>query len=411
MAEELPKSPPDKAGGPLPLANRTSALIGSVIDSSTRLLAQQQHDIVRFAMGAPGEDLLPLAELDEAFAYASTGRYDYGESQGEPALVKEIIKLSSEMGLETSEERIVVTNGAMQGLDLAFKLLINPGDVVLVESPTYPNGYATATSYEAQAVSAPLDSEGLVVEALPDLVRKIGKPPKVIYTIPTFQNPTGVTLSLERRLQLIELATKWGSVIIEDDPYSMLRFAGSPVPSLLELSPRNPAIFRVQSFSKILAPGLRVGWIDVDPRLQALAVNAKQAIDTCTNVPNQRAVARLLERNVLEGHLARLLPLYRERKSEMSSSLASVFGNTVTQTEPEGGFFVWVNFINELATLDTEKLFPTALAEGVAFVPGSAFSADGAFVNSLRLSFATSSPDRIREGVHRLKRAIGLMES
>jgi 2-aminoadipate transaminase len=393
-----------------PLARRSEHLLGSVIDSSTGLLARQSHDIVRFAMGAPEEDLLPVAELDEAFAKAALGRYDYGESAGEPALREEIIRLSHSVGVETSDDRIVVTNGAMQGLDLAFKLLVDPGDLVFVETPTYPNGYSTAKSYEAEVVSAPHDSQGLVVEALPDLVARLGRPPTIIYTIPTFQNPTGVTLSRERRVLLLELAEKWGTIIIEDDPYSMLRFEGDPVPSFLELSPANPLVFRIQTFSKLLAPGLRIGWIDVDPELQKLAVNAKQAVDTCTNVPNQMAVAHLLADNVLESHRARLLPLYAERKNAMIDALSSTFSDSIRYTEPEGGFFVWATFVGELAHLNTQDLFPTALAEGVAYVPGGAFSHDTDLSNSLRLCFATSSPDRIRDGVQRLQRSVDLSE-
>jgi 2-aminoadipate transaminase len=393
-----------------PLARRSEHLLGSVIDSSTGLLARQSHDVVRFAMGAPEEDLLPVAELDEAFAKAALGRYDYGESAGEPALREEIIRLSHSVGVETSDDRIVVTNGAMQGLDLAFKLLVDPGDLVVVETPTYPNGYSTAKSYEAEVVSAPHDSQGLMVEALPDLVARLGRPPTIIYTIPTFQNPTGVTLSRERRVLLLELAEKWGTIIIEDDPYSMLRFEGDPVPSFLELSPANPLVFRIQTFSKLLAPGLRIGWIDVDPELQKLAVNAKQAVDTCTNVPNQMAVAHLLADNMLESHRARLLPLYAERKNAMIDALSSTFSDSVRYTEPEGGFFVWATFVGELAHLNTQNLFPTALAEGVAYVPGGAFSHDTDLSNSLRLCFATSSPDRIRDGVQRLQRSVDLSE-
>lgn len=392
----------------IPLATRAAQLTGSVIDSSTELLAQQKHDIVRFAMGAPSEDLLPVQELDEAFSTTTSGRYDYGESAGEPALRHEILKLSQEMGVTTSDDRLVVTNGAMQGLDLAFKLLVNPGDLVVVEDPTYPNGYQTAKSYEATVIAAPVDDNGLVVEALPDLVSRTGKTPKVIYTIPNFQNPTGVTLSLERKLQLLELAERWGSVIIEDDPYGMLRFAGSGVPSFSELSPDNPLIFRIQTFSKLIAPGLRVGWIDVDPTLQKLAVNAKQAMDTCTNAPNQLAVGEFLRAGHLHPHINRLLPLYKERKEAMISAIHDSFGDALTYTQPEGGFFLWGTFQNELRHVDTQDLFPVALAEGVAYIPGAAFTIDNTRNNALRLCFATSSPERIREGIQRLTQSVQL---
>lgn len=393
------------------LASRADQLTGSVIDSSTELLAQQRHDIVRFAMGAPSEDLIPMAELDQMFAQMPTGRYDYGESAGEPQLREQILALSEQMGNPTSDDRLVVTNGAMQGLDLAFKLLVNPGDLVIVENPTYPNGYQTARSYEADVVSAPVDAHGLVVDSLQEIVARSGKKPKVIYTIPNFQNPTGVTLSRERKVQLLALAEEWGSVIVEDDPYGMLRFDGTDVPSFATLGGQNPLVFRIQTFSKLIAPGLRVGWIDVDPELQKLAVNAKQAMDTCTNAPNQLVVAEFLKQGHLTPHLDRLLPLYKERKAAMKHALHETFGESISMTDPEGGFFLWATFLGERDHLDTQKLFPVALEEGIAYIPGVAFTADDSQHNALRLCFATSSPDRIREGVSRLERAVERMNS
>lgn len=393
------------------LASRADQLTGSVIDSSTELLAQQRHDIVRFAMGAPSEDLIPMAELDQMFAQMPTGRYDYGESAGEPQLREKILALSEQMGNPTRDDRLVVTNGAMQGLDLAFKLLVNPGDLVIVENPTYPNGYQTARSYEADVVSAPVDAHGLVVDSLQEIVARSGKKPKVIYTIPNFQNPTGVTLSRERKVQLLALAEEWGSVIVEDDPYGMLRFDGTDVPSFATLGGQNPLVFRIQTFSKLIAPGLRVGWIDVDPELQKLAVNAKQAMDTCTNAPNQLVVAEFLKQGHLTPHLDRLLPLYKERKAAMKHALNETFGESISMTDPEGGFFLWATFLGERDHLDTQKLFPVALEEGIAYIPGVAFTADDSQHNALRLCFATSSPDRIREGVSRLERAVERMNS
>lgn len=393
------------------LATRASELTGSVIDSSTELLAQQRHDIVRFAMGAPSEDLIPMEQLDDLFSHMPTGRYDYGESAGEPALREQILALSEQMGNPTSDDRLVVTNGAMQGLDLAFKLLVNPGDLVIVENPTYPNGYQTARSYEADVVSAPVDSHGLVVDSLREIVARSGKTPKVIYTIPNFQNPTGVTLSRERKTQLLALAEEWGSVIVEDDPYGMLRFDGTDVPSFSSLGGHNPLVFRIQTFSKLIAPGLRVGWIDVDPELQKLAVNAKQAMDTCTNAPNQLVVAKFLQQGHLAPHLDRLLPLYKERKAAMNQALSETFGESIRMTDPEGGFFLWATFMGEREQLDTQELFPAALEEGVAYIPGVAFTADNSQHNALRLCFATSSPDRIREGVSRLERAVLRVQS
>ena len=388
----------------MPRASR--ALIGSVIDSSTALLAEQEHDIVRFAMGAPSEDLMPLEALDAAFARTRHGRFDYGESEGEPRLREQILRLAEESGSPTSDDRILVTTGGMQGLDLAFKLCVDPGDLVIVEAPTYSNGNATALSYGADVVGAPTDEHGLVVDALPGIVERAGRAPKAIYTIPNFQNPMGVTLTRERKVRLLELAERWGSVVIEDDPYGMLRFGGEPVESLAEIAPGHPLVFQVRTFSKIIAPGLRTGWIDVDPETRARAIAAKQAMDTCTGVPVQQAVATFLEEGELGPHLARLKPVYRERKVAMLGELDRTFGDRIRTTDPDGGFFLWVTFDGDFAGLDTEDLFPEALAEGVAYIPGPAFTVDGSMRNALRLCFATSSPERIAEGVARLDRAI-----
>lgn len=392
---------------PAPLfADRKDLLIGSVIDASTALLAEQEHDIVRFAMGAPSEDLMPIAQLDAAFDGVRGGRYDYGETEGEPLLREQILRLSSERGIETSDDRLLVTTGAMQGLDLAFKLFVDPGDLVIVESPTYSNGSATALSYGADLLAAPVDAEGMVVEALPELVARTGKTPRAIYTIPNFQNPTGVTLSRRRRELLLELAERWNAMIVDDDPYGPLRFAGEPVPDLSSLAPGHPLVFQVRTFSKMIAPGLRTGWIDVDPAVRAVAINAKQAMDTCSSVPVQHAVSDYLASGHLASHLERLRPVYRERKLAMIDALGRHFGDRVRTTDPEGGFFLWATLQGDAAGIDSEALFPAALGDGVAYIPGPAFTTDGSMRNALRLCFATSSPERIEAGVARLARTV-----
>lgn len=381
---------------------RSKSLIGSVIDGSTALLAEQSHDIVRFAMGAPSEDLIPMTALDRAFASARGGRYDYGATEGQAELREQILRLSEFAGTPTADERLLITTGGMQGLDLAFKLFVSPGDLVVIETPTYTNGYATALSYGAQVLPVPVDGAGMVVEALPELVERAGRTPRAIYTIPTFQNPTGVTLTRRRRELLLELAERWGSVIIDDDPYGLLRFDGEHVPGFAELSPGHPLLFQVRTLSKVVAPGLRVGWIDVDPEVRRLAINAKQAMDTCTSVPVQTAVAEYLGSGGLETHIGEIRGIYRDRKNAMRFALARHFGDRAVATDPEGGFFLWLTLAEDAAGLDTEALFPAALNDGVAYIPGPAFTTDGSLNNALRLCFATSSPDRIDEGVRRL---------
>jgi 2-aminoadipate transaminase len=390
----------------LPLADRASGLVGSVIDSSTSLLQSQTHDIVRFAMGSPAHEAIPtelLAEVgQEAIGAASPDAFDYAATEGDPALREALLEMLAGTTDATSAERLTITAGGMQGLDLACKLFVDPGDLVAVESPTYTNGSATALSYQAELLEVPVDREGMVVDEL-RRAGELGRRPKVIYTIPTFQNPSGASMSLARRQELLELARSWGSVVIDDDPYGMLRFAGQELPSLHELADGDPLVFSVRTFSKIIAPGLRVGWVDTDPSLQPLLINAKQAMDTCTNLPMQRLVAAFLRAGHLEEHLAEQRRRYRLRKEAMQAALTEHFGGIARWTDPEGGFFLWVTFD---PPVDTEALFPVALAEGVAYIPGNAFSPGGRFPDALRLCFASTPPERIAEGVRRLRVAV-----
>lgn len=389
----------------LPLASRADLLVGSVIDSSTSLLARQTHDIVRFAMGSPAAEAIPTQALGEAARgeLATPDAFDYAATEGDPALRSALLEMLAGTTDETTDERLTITAGGMQGLDLAAKLFIDPGDLVTVESPTYTNGSATALAYQAELAEIEVDEHGMSIEALRAAVDRAGRTPKVIYTIPTFQNPSGTSMSLPRRRELLELARSWGSVILDDDPYGMLRFADDPVPSLHELADGDPLVFSVRTFSKIVAPGLRVGWVDADPSLAQLLIHAKQSMDTCTNLPAQRLVAHFLRSGGLEEHLETQRAEYRRRKEAMQQALAEHFGGRATWTDPEGGFFLWVSFGE---SVDTEALFPAALAEGVAYIPGDAFSPGRRFPHDLRLCFASTPPERIREGVARLARAV-----
>ena len=399
----------DPHEGRLPLASRADGLVGSVIDSSTSLLAAQTHDIVRFAMGAPAAEVIPTDEFRRlAGEVLDDSSFTYGATEGEPGLLETIIELSSQTGRPTRPERIVVTSGGMQGLDIAFKLFVDPGDLVVVESPTYTNGSGTALSYGAEILEIPMDDDGMDIEALEAQVGELGRTPRLIYTIPNFQNPSGTTLSLERRKRLLELAHEWGSVILDDDPYGELRFAGQEVPSFAELSPEDPLVFSVRTFSKVLAPGLRVGWIDADPRLRDLVIAAKQAMDTCTNVPNQHVVERFIRQGGYQEHLEGLRTEYRRRKEAMDASIAQVAGDRVVTTDPQGGFFLWVTLQGEDARISTSRLFEIALAEGVAFIPGPALSPSGRFQDAFRLCFASSTPERTEEGLQRLARALDI---
>lgn len=391
----------------LPYARRAADLVGSVIDSSTSLLQKQQHDIVRFAMGSPAPEAIPtrlLSALGEVeLGHAAADAYDYAATEGDPRLRAALLAILAGTSDAIDDERLFVTAGGMQGLDLVNKIFTDRGDLVVVESPTYTNGSATALSYGAELLEVGVDADGMRVDELADRVAAAGRPPKVIYSIPTFQNPSGTTLSLERRVALLELADRWGSVVIDDDPYGLLRFGGEELPSLYSLAQGDPKVIGVRTFSKIIAPGLRVGWLAADPALHPLLINAKQAMDTCTNVPAQRLVAAFLESGALADHLRTQREVYRGRKLAMQAALAEELGEDASWTDPDGGFFLWVTLPDDV---DTQALFEVALAEGVAFIPGPAFSPSGRFGNALRLCFASTSPERTRLGIRRLARAV-----
>jgi 2-aminoadipate transaminase len=391
----------------LPFAARAESLVGSVIDSSTSLLHRQEHDIVRLAMGSPAPEAIPSDVLaDIAATTLGSDAYGYAATEGDPPLRAALLEMLAGTTDETTADRLTITAGGMQGLDLFCKIFVDPGDLVMVESPTYTNGSATALSYGAELLEVPVDDDGMDVDALESLVASAGRVPKAIYTIPTFQNPSGATLSLARRHRLLQLARSWGSMVIDDDPYGLLRFAGDPLPTLRELGGGDPLVFAVRTFSKIIAPGLRVGWVDTAPGLQQLLINAKQAMDTCTNLPAQRLLTGFLTGGHLEAHLATQRVQYRLRKEAMNAALREHFGDIARWTDPEGGFFLWVTLENRVSTTE---LFDIALAEGVAFIPGPAFSPSGHFTDALRLCFATTAPDQIWEGIARLRRAVDLV--
>ncbi|WP_290658037.1 PLP-dependent aminotransferase family protein [Kocuria sp.] len=379
------------AQGLLPLASRSDGLVGSVIDSSTSLLAVQTHDIVRFAMGAPAAEVIPTEEFRRiAGEILTDASFTYGATEGKPDLIDTVVNHFSDSA--SDPERIVITSGGMQGLDLAFKLFVDPGDLVVVESPTYTNGSGTALSYGADVLEVPVDDDGMDVDALETLVAETGRTPRMIYTIPNFQNPSGTTLSESRRRRLLDLAHTWGAMILDDDPYGELRFSGDPVPGFHELSPDDPLVFSVRTFSKILAPGLRVGWVDADPRLRELLIAGKQAMDTCANVPAQHIVAEYIARGGYDEHLVGLRTEYKRRKEAMDASIAAHLGDRVRTTDPDGGFFLWVTLQGDDARVSSSRLFEIALAEGDAF----------------RLCFASSTPERIEEGLQRLARALDI---
>jgi 2-aminoadipate transaminase len=297
---------------------------------------------------------------------------------------------------------IVVTTGGQQAIDLMCKVLLDPGDVVIAEAPTYPGAVPVFCSYEAETIQIQMDSEGMDVAllevALFDLAEQ-GRKPKMIYTVPSFQNPAGQTLSLERRRRLVEIARKHEILVVEDNPYGLLRYEGEPLPTLYELDGGDYVVY-LGTFSKILSPGLRLGWLCAPPPVLAKVVLGKQASDLCTSTLAQYFVAEFFAEGRWREYVEELCDVYRARRDAMLQSLEQHFPAEATWSEPEGGLFLWATLPDYI---DTTDLLARALRENVAFVPGVAAFADGRTgKSSMRLNFSGSTEDEIREGIRRI---------
>jgi 2-aminoadipate transaminase len=387
------------------LASRAVDLKGSAVDSSVGLLQRHGGDVISLGMGAAGPDAIPGAALGELASEllrdASNSSLNYGPTEGERTLRSALMTALVAWGQPASEESLLITTGGMQGLDLACKMYLDPGDVVLTESPTYPNALVTIATYEGRVLECPTDSRGIVVDAIHDLVAREGRPPKLIYVIPNHQNPTGVSLADDRRPRLLELARTYNAVILEDDPYNQLSYDGTRHPSLFELDAGVGTVVSVNTFSKVVAPGLRVGWVLAHPGVITRMVAARHGMDTCTNVLGQRLVAAFMANRGLDEHIVELRERYGRKLQAMLLELQRNFGDEpgVEWSRPSGGFFVWLT----LPGADADELVEVALANGVFFIPGSAFTTTSAFRDCVRLNFTYPSEREIAQGIARLK--------
>jgi 2-aminoadipate transaminase len=387
------------------LSTRMSTLRPSPIRALLRLV--DQPGVLSMAGGLPALSALDAdrvravieSVLDHGGALGPTA-LQYGPTEGVDPLRRRLAgMLSAE--LPTDADDILVTTGSQQGLDLLARASIDPGDVVVVEAPSYLGALQSFSVAGARIVAIDGDHDGIDVDRLAAELAG-GLRPKVLYVVANFHNPTGAVLSLDRRIRLVELAEHHGFFIISDDPYGELRFAGPPLPSIAALGVGRPvSIVRLGSASKILAPGLRVGWMTGPPALLEAAGRLKQSADLHTSTLSQLVVAELLaDEGAQRAHLDRIRSRYRERAGALSDALGADLGERVDFSPPTGGMFTWVTALDGT---DTVELFPRAIDHGVAFVPGAAFSVDGGgFTGSLRLSFATLDPTRIRIGVARL---------
>jgi 2-aminoadipate transaminase len=370
------------------------------------LAVTERPDMISFAGGLPAPELFPVARLraalDAVLREEPVAALQYGPTQGQAALRSLIAGRLARRGVECSPDEVLITTGSQQALDLLGRVLACPGLPVVVESPTYIGALQAFGAQQVEFVPAPVDAGGLLVDRLRSVLergRAAGRPhPCLLYTVPTFQNPAGVTMPAERRLDLLDCSREWSLPVVEDDPYWALRYDGEETPPLRGL-PGGEDVLHLGTFSKVLSPGLRLGWVVAPRPVIERLVLAKQGADLHTDSLAQRAALRFCRDNDLDAHVASLRAAYRERRDAMLAALAELMPAGTTWTVPAGGMFTWVTLP---AGLDARAVLAEAVALGVAFVPGDAFHVDGGGTSAARLNFTASGPAEIREGVRRL---------
>jgi 2-aminoadipate transaminase len=369
--------------------------------------------IISFAGGFPDSAMFDVEGLKEASAKALAeepgGALQYGATEGYEPLRTQLSAFMKGKGVEVAPDGLIVTTGSQQALDLLGKTLISPGDKVIVEGPTFLATIQCFRLYGAQLISAPIDAEGVQVDRLEQLI--VEHKPKFVYLIPTFGNPSGAMLNLERRRKVLELAVKHGTVVVEDDPYGDLYFGKAPPPSLMSLTNEVPGsrerLVHCGSLSKVLSPGLRIGWMIAPPELLAKATMCKQFSDAHTSTFAQATAAQYLKSGRMPDTLANVRKVYAERAGAMGAALKRELGDAVAFTQPGGGLFFWARLTGAGGKLaDANVLAQRAIEKGVAFVPGAPFFAEKPDVATLRLSFATANVEKIEEGIARLGAAL-----
>ena len=393
-------------------AQRMKGMKSSIVREILKITSQP--DVISFAGGMPAPELFPLKEIEQACVKVlrehGSGALQYSLSEGYVALREFIVQKMGRYGITASVDNVLITTGSQQGLDLVARVLLDPGDVIIVEAPTFVGALQSFTAYQASYASVPLDDEGMMVDVLEQKI--VETHPKFMYVLPNFQNPAGVTLSKDRRERLVILAHQYGVPILEDDPYGELRFEGEHVEPLVVLSARQNGqqsgyfegdVIYMSTFSKTLAPGLRLGWVVAPVEVIKKLVQAKQGADLHTSTFDQMIAYEVVSDGFLDGHVNEIRETYRQRRDAMLAAMDQRFPDGTTWTRPQGGLFLWVRLPEGV---DCEDLFKEAVEQKVAFVPGTAFYADGSGHDSLRLTFATCPVDKIDEGISRLGKAI-----
>ncbi len=375
------------------------------------LAVAERPGMISFGGGFPAPDVFPVEEFKKACLSVLENKgaeaLQYGSTDGYVPLRQMVSRYSIRSGMNIDISNILITSGSQQALDLIGKIFINRGDRILVESPTYLGALQAWNAYGAEYVTVPVDDHGMRTDLLEEALRT---GPKFIYVLPNFQNPTGTTLPLERRMKVIELADRYGVPIIEDDPYGQLRYEGEDIPSVEILDSRvreqngtyTGNVIYLSTFSKILAPGLRLAWVVApDTVIRKLAL-AKQGTDLNTSTFNQIVAHEVGQHGFIDRHVEVMKKVYLERRNTMLDSLEEHMPEGVSWTHPQGGLFLWVTLPENL---NSTEMLPEAIEENVAYVPGEFFHPDGSGKNTIRLNFSFCSPEKINEGIARLGKA------
>ena len=363
-------------------------------------------DIISFAGGIPDGALFAYDDVRGSFehvlAHSARRALQYGSTPGEPELREAAAEIVSRH-LPTTADEIQVTSGSQEGIYLAAQALLSPGDVVLVEEPTYLAAVQAFMLNGARMIGVEADAEGMLPDALEAAIAE--HDPKFVYLIPNFANPSGKTMGRRRRESIADILLRTRVALVEDDPYGQLRFSGEPLPPIAALPGMASQTILLNSMSKVMAPGVRIGWMRIEGRLKQILGIAKSAVTLQSPALNQLAVAHYLTHYDLDAHIAKVVVTYRERRDAMHAGLLRMLPPTASVTRPDGGMFCWVRLGDDT---DTAALLPRAVEEGVAFVPGWSFYAADPDRSTMRLSYVTNSPDTIAEGLRRLAAALEL---
>lgn len=370
------------------------------------LKVSQQPEIISFAGGLPAPDLFPVEILKkmaaEVLEHDSALALQYGATEGDKRLREIIVERYRRDGVAAEVKNVIITTASQQSIDIVAKLFLNPGDTVVCELPSYLAALQSFAAYRAQMTGVRRKSE--LSGAVGKLVAE-GRKPKFIYVIPDFQNPSGTTLSLDERKMVLDVAHRYDVLVVEDTPYRELRFEGETLPTLYQLDGTGQVV-TLGTFSKIFVPGFRLGWLLADEEIIARAIVAKQAMDLCSPVFDQKITARFFDQGYFEDNLKKVIAAYREKRDGMLAAFEKYMPEGVTWTRPEGGLFL---FLTLPEGLDAKDLFNLAIKENVAFVLGEAFHCDGSGKNTLRINFSYMSKELNEEGVKRLAKAIRLL--